>query len=125
LDSDVGDQAWLIPKEVHRELEAGDDDLAAWCGAVPGLVVEATAAEVAIVAQITAAHPDWVSDGKNQADPWVIAHALVAQLPILTEEGLAPLGTSDRKLKIRNVAQEYGVECRGRLEYQRAMGWSL
>ena len=46
-------------------------------------------------------------------------------MPILTEEGLAPLVTSDRKLKIRNVAQEYGVECRGRLEYQRVMGWSL
>jgi len=35
------------------------------------------------------------------------------------------MGTSDRKLEIRNIAQAYDVECRGRLEYQHAMEWSF
>jgi hypothetical protein len=93
------------------ELDRVEDSCAAWCRSFPGFVQEATDGEVTIVATIATAHPDWVSEGQNEADPWLVAHAAVHDRVVVTEERRKGPDVADRNLKIPNVADEHGVRC--------------
>ncbi len=75
--------------------------------------------------QITAAHPDWVQEQQNAADPWVVANATVFGRVILTEETLKGPGTVDRNLKIPNVAAGFDVACVNFNQLARREGWAF
>lgn len=112
-----------ICEVAHKELERGDDTLAPWAKSIPGFVCATTDVEVITVASISRDHPDWVQGPKNQADPFVIAHAKEARRTIVTEETQAGPGTIDKNQKIPNIASKHGVACIKFFDFLRIQGW--
>ena len=101
----------VLPREARREIDAKDDVLKAWVKDRPGIVCEETAADLAVVALISAAHSSWVRGKKNAADPFVIAAAVRLGATVVTDERWAGRGSDDSNLRIPNIAVEHGVEC--------------
>ncbi len=62
---------------------------------------------------------------KNEADPFVIAHAKADDLIIVTEEKRKGPNCEDKNLSIPNVAEEHGVEVVQFFEYLRHNEWSF
>ncbi|MDR1635650.1 MAG: DUF4411 family protein [Bifidobacteriaceae bacterium] len=112
-----------ICQEVLPELRRGGDYLEAWAKGIAGFVCQATDNELATAAAISQAHPGWVSEQKNAADPFIIAHAEETGRVIVTDERRAGPGTADRNQKIPNVADERGVRCVTFLGFMRSQGW--
>lgn len=112
-----------IPREAFEELTRVDDGCATWATGQEGFVEEPTDVHVIAVAGITSAHPGWVQDRTNAADPWVVAHAEVGGYVIVTDERPKGPGVSDRNLKIPNVAGEFGLTCINLNDLARAEGW--
>lgn len=110
-----------VLNEVHR----GGDELYKWARSLDGFVCSATDQELAIVAEIATAHPDWVRGQVNEADPFVIAHAEIEGSVVVTEENRKGPGTADKNLKIPNVADERGVKCMKFFEFVRKNGWKF
>ncbi|AWE42784.1 hypothetical protein DDD63_08550 [Actinobaculum sp. 313] len=71
------------------------------------------------------AHPGWVTETKNEADPHIIAHAKTDGLALVTEEKRKGPNVSDKNQSIPNVADEYGVRCIGFFEFLRMQKWSF
>lgn len=65
------------------------------------------------IADFVNSHPTYKASEKDRfldgADPWLIATASVMGLTIVTHETLAP--SNSKKVKIPNVAREFGVNC--------------
>lgn len=114
-----------ISEAVHREVNRIGDNLYKWAKDLPGFVCSATDVELATVAQIATAHPDWVQGQLNEADPFVIAHAKAESSTVVTEENRKGPGTIDKNLKIPNVADEHRVEVLKFFDYVRREGWSF
>lgn len=113
----------IMPADAHRELGRVDDGCFEWATNRPGFVEEPDTAAFALVDQITGAHPDWVSERVNEADPWVIAHACVGGYVVVTDERRKGPGTADHNLKIPNVADEHDLHTMPFNEMARAEGW--
>lgn len=113
------DRAGLFSVQmVEVELMHGNDDLASWVSATApsGFFIEPSA-EVATTQAVVAR---WVNAQAiyspaekarflGRADPWLIAEAIENGHEIITFEELVP-GTSS-KVKIPNVAMNFGVSC--------------
>lgn len=121
----VADGDLCICEVAQKELERGDDDLAPWVKSVPEFICKTTDAELVTVAEISAAHPDWVRDQKNAGDPFVIAHAKAEGSIIVTEESRKGAGVIDKNQKIPNVADEHSVTCIKFFDLLRAQGWTF
>lgn len=119
----IADGRAVMPREVHEELKRIDDICAPWAKQQPNFIVEPDAAELAIVASITNAHPTWVQDQANSADPFLIAHAAERGLVVVTLETRKGAGVLDHNLKIPNVADEWNVDCRNFRDLARSEGW--
>ncbi len=107
----IRDERACIPRQVYDELTRIDDVCAPWARAQPNFVVEATEDEIVIVQMITLAHPGWVQQTKNEADPWLIANAVVHRRIVVTDERARGPGATDENLRIPNVAVEHSVVC--------------
>lgn len=70
-------------------------------------------------------HPDWVQERQNAGDLWVVANAVVHSRIVLTEEAMKGPGTTDKNLKIPNVAHEHDVSCVNFNQLARTEGWSF
>ena len=114
-----------MPRQVFEELTRVDDGCAPWAKAQPGFVRDPPDDEIAIVTAITAAHPGWVVNQTNEADPWLIAHAACRGAIAVTDERRRGPGTIDANLAIPNVAAEQGVECVDFNELARREGWAF
>ncbi len=114
-----------ICEAVLREVHRGGDELHKWAKGLSGFVCEVAAEELATVAAIGQAHPDWVRGQVNEADPFVVAHAKAEGSTLVTEEGLKGPGTEDKNLKIPNVAAEHSVECIKFFDFIRRQGWQF
>lgn len=114
-----------MPREAYEELTHVDDGCATWCLGQNGFVEQPEADHVTLVARITQAHPDWVRDRTNAADPWVVAHAAIGGYVIVTDERPKGPGVIDRNLKIPNVASEHGLRCINLNDLARAEGWTF
>lgn len=110
---------------VLRELKRGTDELHDWAKTLTGFLCSTAQTEVAIVAAITADHPDWVRGTQNDADPWVIAHGLHEKRAIVTEENRKGPNTEDKNQKIPNVADEHGVPTMKFFDFVKAQGWTF
>lgn len=77
------------------------------------------------MAEIAAAHPEWVQGQLNEADPFVIAHAKAENSTIVTEESRKGPNTLDKNQKIPNVAEEHGVKTIKFFDYVREQGWQF
>lgn len=114
-----------IPREAYEELTHVDDGCASWALGQAGFVEEADTSQILVASEITQAHPDWVQDRRNAADPWVVAHAKAGGYVIVTDERRKGPGVIDRNLKIPNVADEHGVSCLNLNDLARAEGWTF
>jgi hypothetical protein len=124
IEAAVEDEGICICEAVLREVHRGGDDLHAWARGLAGFTCSVTDEELVTVAGIAADHPDWVRDQVNEADPFVIAHAKSEGSVVVTEENRKGPGTTDKNLKIPNVADEHGVRCMKFFEFVRFQGWS-
>lgn len=114
-----------MPREAYEELTRVDDGCAAWAMNQDGFVKNPLdPAIIDVVGQITRAHPGWVQDRTNAADPWIVAHAKVDSNIIVTDERRkGPGSVPDRNLKIPNVADEHQVRCVDFNTMARDEGW--
>lgn len=124
MEAISGDEA-CICEAVLVEVNRGGDELYEWARGLDGFVCSATDDELAIVAGIATAHPEWVRGQLNEADPFVIAHAEVEGSVLVTEENRKGPGTMDKNLKIPNVADEHGVQCIKFFDFVRDLGWTF
>jgi len=110
---------------VLDELERGTDELHDWAKRYPRLVCNATQAEIDLAAEISTAFPDWVREETNAGDPFVVAHAVVENRTIVTDERPAGRGVEPRNQKIPNVAAIYDVTTMDFFEFARTEGWKF
>lgn len=101
----------VLPKEAKREIDKKDDVLREWVKSRSAMVIDETEQALAVVADISRAHPSWVRGEKNAADPFIIAAAVTLDAIIVTDERVAGRGADERNLRIPNVAAEHGVAC--------------
>jgi hypothetical protein len=125
IESSVHEGDSCICEAILREVYRGGDDLHTWAKNLDGFVCAVTDEELASVAEIAAAHPEWVQGQVNEADPFVIAHAKAENSIIVTEENRKGPNTQDRNQKIPNVADEHGVKTIKFLNYVRKQGWQF
>ncbi|MFJ5108719.1 MULTISPECIES: DUF4411 family protein [unclassified Glutamicibacter] len=114
-----------ICEAVHREVNRSGDALHKWAKELPDFVCAISEDELNMVAEIANAHPGWVQGQLNEADPFVIAHAKVERSLLVTEERRKGPNTSEKNLKIPNVAAEHGVEVLKFFDYVRREGWTF
>lgn len=114
-----------ICEAILREVHRGGDDLHSWAKNLEGFVCPATDEELAVIADIGRAHPEWVQGQLNEADPFVIAHAKVEMSTIVTEENRKGPNTEDKNQKIPNIADEHGVKVIKFFDYVRDYGWQF
>jgi Domain of unknown function (DUF4411) len=101
----------IVPKEVEKEILAGDDDLKVWFKANNDCVRPYTADQIAIVSAIVNKYPkvsQYHKDRPRHADPFVIALAKVEKAIVVTYE--SPNGSRDNP-SIATLCQEHGIEC--------------
>ena len=105
-------------KKVKEELAEVVDELSAWASkAIPPTFFIDPDHEVVttqgVVARFVNAHPRWSPAEKAKflakADPWIVAQAIVDGRQIITFEDLVP--DNSTKVKIPNVAANFGVVC--------------
>lgn len=119
----VAERRAVLPRQSLEELDRHDSDGHKWAKGLDGFVVDADEQELAVVAVIANAHPDWVQGTTNAADPFLVANATVHSRVVVTHEGRAGTGALDHNLKIPNVADEHGVACLKLHEVGRQEGW--
>lgn len=117
IDEQVTARVLCSSMMVHDELAEGNDDLAKWVKArkdsglfiVPSPSMQAVVTDIAnhVNGNFPSYHAEEFLDG---ADPWVIAHAKVDGLIVVTNEvAVAP---NSSKVKIPNLCRNFGVGCR-------------
>lgn len=125
LEALIAEPRAFMPRDAYEELERVDDECAPWAKSQTGFVVDPSADEITLVAEITNAHPEWVQETTNAADPFLVAHAAVHGRVLVTQERAKGPGTADHNLKIPNVASEYGVTCVEFNDLARREGWQF
>jgi hypothetical protein len=125
IESSVRERKSCICEAILREVHRGGDDLHKWAKDLPGFVCTVTSEELASVAEIATAHPEWVQGQLNEADPFVIAHAKAENSTVVTEENRKGPNTADKNQKIPNVADEHGVRTIKFFDYVREHGWQF
>lgn len=105
-------------EQIETELKDGNDELADWVenSAPEGFFVapsEQVATTQAVVSRWVSAQPTFSAAEKarflGKADPWLIAEAIANGHEVITFEELVPSNSS--KVKIPNVANNFGVNC--------------
>lgn len=122
----IAAQRAIMPRMAYDELEGVSDECAPWAKQQPGFIQDANDSQVITVQAISVAHPGWVQERKNAADPWIVAcGANTKDAVIVTDERLKGPGVIDSNLKIPNVAVEYGVEYCNFNDLSRREGWTF
>ncbi len=123
LESTIDGGKACICQAVLDELERGGDDLYGWAKRYPNLVCETVQQEVDLASKISIQSPEWVREATNAADPFVIAHAVIEQRTIVTDEKRVGVGVKPRNQKIPNVADLYSALTVNFIEFARAERW--
>lgn len=105
----------FIPAEVSKEIQKGQDELAAWLKSSNIVVRPITGPVTQNWSAILAKDPkhQFLVDntkGRSLADPWVIAHAMTENAVVVTKEEKLTAANSD-KIKIPNVCEAMKVRC--------------
>ena len=103
---------------VYDELKLFNDEVSIWVVEHRDLLFTISSQEEEIqkkfveIADFISTHPTYKESEKDRflsgADPWLIATANVMNLTIVTHEVLVP--SNSTKVKIPNVAREFGVD---------------
>jgi hypothetical protein len=101
----------IAPEVVHEELADTDEvSLKDWLAAHGGMFVPLEAGQLGPLTEIVRRYPAYANSPRNLADPAVIALAKADELTVLSSETKATQH-SDRKPKIPNVCEEFGIAC--------------
>ena len=111
------DKALCSVREVYRELQGKEDELARWAraGNTPEFLEpdDEVQQKLAAVSQHVMGMENFDMEKKikflNGADPWLLATALAKGWPIVTEEKFNP--QIRHKIQLPNVAREMEVRC--------------
>jgi hypothetical protein len=101
----------IVPKEVEKEILAGDDDLKAWFKLNNDCVRPYTAEQIIVVSKIVNKYPkvsQYHKDRARHADPFIVALAKAEGAVVVTYEG--PNGNSNNP-SITTLCKEYEIEC--------------
>jgi len=104
----------IAPREVRREIERHTDALATWAKGC--YFVDPSPEVQAVVGQIQESYRDQFDrPGRNDADPWVIAHAKETGFCVVTYEGREFSGRRaalrPRNPKMPDICAAVGVDC--------------
>jgi hypothetical protein len=125
LESQINLGLACICSEVLTELERGTDDLHNWAKNMTGFVCELTQAEAVKAAEISQSQIEWVRESQNSADPFIIAHAIISEKKIVTQESPKGAGVASRNQKIPNVAALHGISTVNLIEWARLNKWNF
>lgn len=109
-------------REVYREIQARDDDVASWAKVHRGVFMDPDAAQRDALEGIVARHPECLDLLRRKAvlaDPWVVAAAQAWGLTVVTSEG------SRSPKKIPAVCDSEGVPCIGLFDMFRGLAWTF
>jgi len=113
---------FLISEEVWDEACHCDAAVRDWATPRKDSIVVPTDAEIAsLVATIGQRYPTWTADGRNQADPFVVAIALARVAIVVTGE--KSNAGSDARPKIPYACRALGVRSVSFLDFVRNEGW--
>lgn len=127
LEEGIGDQRFLLPDAVRKEIYERDDELADWVRALPnGSIVMPNQQVQAAYGPIA----DHVQNGDYPnkakflagADGWLIAHAQVDEGIVVSQEIGAGQGPD---AKIPDIGQRFGVDVVRRHEFMQELGVRL
>lgn len=125
LDAAIATGHIVSPDEVLRELERGDDALAALLAAQPGLFVPLDNAQMLAVAEVVQTCPGLVDADadRGRADPFVVALARVRAGTVVTAE--RPRRAASAPFKVPDACAQFGVRSLDWLGFLREVGWHL
>lgn len=113
---------------VHAELISGNDELADWAKrqthlfVTPNEDVQETFREISTYVCANYEKP-YADEFLSKADPWVIAHAILASGSVVSQEAL--LTGPHKKVKIPNVCAYYSVPSLKTWDLLRSLGVSF
>ncbi|WPM32906.1 DUF4411 family protein [Hydrogenobacter sp. T-2] len=117
---------FIAPEEVRKEIR--DDGLIKWLRKSDMLFISPDSEQVEKVKEILSKHISLAKEeGKANADPWLIALAIVRVRSQLFK-GKHVILTQESKTKanrIPAVAKEYGIECYDLIELFRSERWKF
>ncbi len=117
---------FIAPEEVRKEIR--DDGLIKWFRKSDMLFISPDSEQVEKVKEILSKYSFLAKEeGKANADPWLIALAVV-RVRFLLFKGKHVILTQESKNKanrIPAVAKEYGIECYDLIELFRSEGWKF
>lgn len=125
IESSISAGETCICEAILREIHRGGDALHKWAKGLKGFVCPTSDCEILTVARIANDYPGWVQGQKNEADPFIVAHAYEERSTIVTEETRKGPNTADRNQKVPNVADAYNVASMNFFEYVRSYGWTF
>ena len=125
LDSAIAAGTVISTAEVLRELELGDDGLAASLVTRSGLFVPLDDAQVTAATEVVRACPGLVDEEaeRGRADPFVVALARVRAGTVVTGE--RPRRASSAPFRIPDACAHYGLACLDWFGFLREVGWAL
>lgn len=109
---------------VREELIRRDDDASVWARSQSKLFCDLDEEVQMATRDILRSHPKLVGagGGRNGADPFVIALAMVTTGTVVTEEHFSG---NLQKPKIPDVCQEIGVPCTNLMGFIESQGWKF
>lgn len=123
----VNSQYAFAPREVRREIEAGDDALVVWAKANSVMFRNPTSSEYEKLTALQKKFPDAVDHSKEKfdADPWVVAFAIAEkdrQAGLLLPEARAEVIVVAEDGKIRHLCGQYQIKPLKLVELFRLLG---
>ncbi len=123
LEDEISDQRICICSAVLEELKRGGDDLYKWAKSTPGFVCDTNANDLNHAQLISKTYPEWVNQTKNEADPFLIAHALTTDRVVVTSEKRAQNNVINKNQKVPNVAEAFSVKSINLVDFFRELSW--
>ena len=125
LETDAETGRVCICAKVLDELAVGGDEVFEWARDCPNFTCKITLEELEISASISKQYSKWVQQTKNEADPFIIAHAVDTGKHIVTNETRAGEGVQSQNQKIPNVAEAFGVKTFELFDWLRHEKWTF
>lgn len=125
LDAAIAAGQIRSPEEVLHELERGTDDLAEFLEQRTGLFAPLDETLMTSVAEVQAQCADLADEEgeRNRADPFVVALARVLNGTVVTGE--QPRRDPNRRRKIPDACNHFGVPWSDWFAFLREVGWQL
>lgn len=113
LDQRAAKGQLRAPEEVLHEIKKQDDGLCEWCRQREYLFAAIDEAVQQEVRGVLKQFPGLIAITKSRsmADPWVIAHALVSDSTVVTEEARSDPRKPAKHPKIPDVCDAPGIPC--------------